>query len=334
LYKHAFHPGVQRAAGVDRLREAVYRRDPICAATARFFCFCCAAARRSRCPERIGEKEWEEKLTEYSPRHVESIPSQVLFLDAIAKEIGCLPDTRELLADPVLLAKLWSCTFNQASYRLTGPHSMRDVARSAIMREELPARSVSFAALFLAMSSFPSTVQPDHADLIEFPFVLEPELEKLVRASLETIASRAARHSPTPIASYGPARSESGHDALTQASESTMPPARRPTALSLRGGARRSQAVQARARGFLSGVASVGDAPSTGGAIFQLGEHDVASPQNAVAGAKFSRSCQRDSPLCSGLTSMACYGPHVLETETLRSNPRFDLDEIQLGKFR
>jgi hypothetical protein len=70
---------------------------------------------------------------------------------------------------------------------------MRNAARAAIMSEELPARSVSFVALFLAMSSLPGTVHPNDADVPEFPFVLEPELEKLVRASLETTASSAAR---------------------------------------------------------------------------------------------------------------------------------------------
>jgi len=124
---------------------------------------------------------------------LESIPSQVLYLDSIAKEIGCLPDTRELLADPLLLAKLWCCSFSQASYRLTGAHNMRNAARAAIMREELPARSATFVALFLAMSSLSSSDHPKDADLTEFPFVLEPELERVVRASLETTASRAAR---------------------------------------------------------------------------------------------------------------------------------------------
>jgi hypothetical protein len=167
---------------------------PICAEMqARYFALMCSG--KVRLPDDVRERikrerVWEEKFTEYSPRHVESIPSQVLYLDSIAKEIGCLPGTRELLADPLLLAKLWCCSFNQASYRLTGPHSMRGAARAAIMREELPARSVTFVSLFLAMSSLPSTVHPKDGDVPEFPFVLPPELEKLVRASLETTASR------------------------------------------------------------------------------------------------------------------------------------------------
>jgi hypothetical protein len=197
LYKHAFHPACHGRLALIGFTRPFTGGIPICAEMqARYFALLCS--RKVDLPadvrERIKrEKEWEEKLTEYSPRHVEAIPSQVLYLDSIAKEIGCLPDTRELLADPVLLAKLWCCSFNQASYRLTGPHSMRNAARAAIMSEELPARSVSFVALFLAMSSLPGTVHPNDADVPEFPFVLEPELEKLVRASLETTASSAAR---------------------------------------------------------------------------------------------------------------------------------------------
>lgn len=228
LYKHAFHPAYGGRLALIGFARPFTGGIPICAEMqARYFALLCS--RKVELPadvrERIArEKDWEEKFTEYSPRHVEAIPSQVLFLDSIAKEIGCLPDTRELLADPVLLAKLWSCTFNQASYRLTGPHSMRDVARSAIMKEDLPAKSISFAALFLAMSSLPSTVQPDSADVVEFPFVLEPELEKLVRASLEATASRAA-HSSKAIASYGPAHSQNVHDALShQTSKPTNAP--------------------------------------------------------------------------------------------------------------
>ena len=197
LYKHTFHPAYHGRLALIGFTRPFTGGIPICSEMqARYFALLCS--RKVDLPadvrERIKrEKEWEEKLTEYSPRHVESIPSQVLYLDSIAKEIGCLPDTRELLADPVLLAKLWCCTFNQASYRLTGPHSMRDAARAAIMSEELPARSVSFVALFLAMSSLPSAVHPNDGDVPEFPFVLEPELERLVRASLETAASSAAR---------------------------------------------------------------------------------------------------------------------------------------------
>ena len=197
LYKHAFHPACDGRLALIGFTRPFTGGIPICAEMqARYFAQLCSG--KVRLPadirERIErEKAWEEKFTEYSPSHVESIPSQVLYLDSIAKEIGCLPDARELLADPMLLAKLWCCSFNQASYRLTGPHSMRDTARAEIMREELPARSATFVSLFLAMSSLPSDVHPRDGDVPEFPFVLPPEIEKLVRATLEGTASRAAR---------------------------------------------------------------------------------------------------------------------------------------------
>ncbi|HJR71057.1 MAG TPA: NAD(P)-binding domain-containing protein [Gammaproteobacteria bacterium] len=200
LYKHAFHPACDGRLALIGFTRPFTGGIPICAEMqARYFALMCSG--KVRLPDDVREripreKAWEEKFTEYSPRHVEAIPSQVLYLDSIAKEIGCLPGTRELLADPLLLAKLWCCSFNQASYRLTGPHSMGSAARAAIMREELPARSVTFVSLFLAMSSLPSTVHPKDGDVPEFPFVLPPELEKLVRASLETTASRAGRFFP------------------------------------------------------------------------------------------------------------------------------------------
>jgi hypothetical protein len=197
LYKHAFHPACDGRLALIGFTRPFTGGIPICAEMqARYFALMCSG--KVRLPDDVRErikreKAWEEKLTEYSPHHVEAIPSQVLYLDSIAREIGCLPGMREVLADPLLLAKLWCCSFNQASYRLTGPHSMRSAARAAIMKEELPARSVTFVSLFLAMSSLPSAVHPNDADVPEFPFVLEPELEKVVRAALETTASRTPR---------------------------------------------------------------------------------------------------------------------------------------------
>ncbi|HEX5049492.1 MAG TPA: NAD(P)-binding domain-containing protein [Gammaproteobacteria bacterium] len=197
LYKHAFHPACDGRLAFIGFTRPFTGGIPICAEMqARYFALLCSG--KLRLPDDVREriereKAWEEKFMEYSPRQIESIPSQVLYLDSIAKEIGCLPDTRELLADPLLLAKLWCCSFNQMSYRLKGPHNMRDAARAAIMREELPARSPTFVALFLAMSSLSSSDHPRDADLIEFPFVLEPEIEGIVRASLEMTAQRAAR---------------------------------------------------------------------------------------------------------------------------------------------
>ena len=129
LYKHAFHPAHHGRLALIGFTRPFTGGIPICAEMqARYFALLCSGELKlpSDIEERITrDKEWEETFTEFSPRHVEAIPSQILFLDSIAKEIGCLPAARELLADPVLLAKLWCCSFNQASYRLTGRHSRR-----------------------------------------------------------------------------------------------------------------------------------------------------------------------------------------------------------------
>jgi hypothetical protein len=80
------------------------------------------------------------------------------------------------------------------------------------MREELPARSVPFVSLFLAMSSLPNTVHPNDSDVPEFPFALDPELERQVRASLESAASHAARV-------FGGGRRALPHDSTSVTSE-------------------------------------------------------------------------------------------------------------------
>jgi hypothetical protein len=43
------------------------------------------------------------------------------------------------------------------------------------------------------MSSLPSAVHPKDGDVPEFPFVMDSELERTVRASLEATASRTGR---------------------------------------------------------------------------------------------------------------------------------------------
>jgi hypothetical protein len=66
------------------------------------------------------------------------------------------------------------------------------------------------------MSALPSHVHPDDADVPEFPFVLPPELAKLVRETLEATASRAAlgerrvtaSPAPKPVSSLIPASGE------------------------------------------------------------------------------------------------------------------------------
>ncbi len=139
LYKHAFHPDLDGTLAIIGFARPFTGGIPICAEMqARYFALLCSGKKRlpADVRERIArEKAWEEAQTILSPRHTEAIPSQPLFTDAIAEEIGCLPKLSDLLLDPVLFIKLWFASFNQASYRLVGPHSDYEEARRRILAE-------------------------------------------------------------------------------------------------------------------------------------------------------------------------------------------------------
>jgi cation diffusion facilitator CzcD-associated flavoprotein CzcO len=139
LYKHAFHPDCDGTLAVIGFARPFTGGIPICAEMqARYFALLCSGKLRlpADVRQRIArEKEWEEAMTILSARHTEAIPSQPLFTDAIAKEIGCLPTTWDLLRDPVLFVKMWFASFDQASYRLVGPHSDPAEARRRIMED-------------------------------------------------------------------------------------------------------------------------------------------------------------------------------------------------------
>jgi hypothetical protein len=99
------------------------------------------------------EKAWEETWTALSPRHTEAIPAQTLFMDSIAKEIGCLLSTSDLIRNPRLLLTHWYSAFNQASYRVKGPHSMRDVALEELRSQGPYPFANSFMLAYLMVSS-------------------------------------------------------------------------------------------------------------------------------------------------------------------------------------
>jgi hypothetical protein len=106
---------------------------------ARYFALLCSDQIRlpHNVRERISrEKAWEESATMLSPRHTESIPSQAFFLDSMAREMGCLMSILELVIKPRLLVRHWFYPFNQACYRLVGPHSNYDVALKEIMSDK------------------------------------------------------------------------------------------------------------------------------------------------------------------------------------------------------
>jgi hypothetical protein len=173
LFKHSIHPDHNGTLALIGFVRPFSGGIPICAEMqARYFALLCSKKRRL--PEDVNaqiqeEKAWEEKWTELSPRHFEAIPSQIFFLDSIAKEIGCLPTCQEIVKDPALMMKMWFYTFNQACYRLTGPHSMRDEAVRAIMSEDLPGEKLISMFLFMASSLLPPHAHPKDQELLLTP---------------------------------------------------------------------------------------------------------------------------------------------------------------------
>jgi dimethylaniline monooxygenase (N-oxide forming) len=138
LYKHAFHPDHGGTLALIGFVRPFTGGIPVCAEMqARYFAALCSG--KVKLPadvrDRIArEKAWEEAHTILSPRHTEAIPSQPLFTDSIAKELGCLVKLSDLVFDPVLFVKHWFGSFNQSSYRLVGAHRLPD-ARARVMDE-------------------------------------------------------------------------------------------------------------------------------------------------------------------------------------------------------
>lgn len=173
LYKHSIHPQFDGTLAFIGFARPYSGGIPICAEMqARYFALICSGARKlpSDIDEQIKvEKAWEERFTRLSPQHSQTIPSQIFFLDSIAREIGCLPTCKEMLDDPELLVKMWFHTFNQACYRLCGPHSMREEAIASIKSEELPGRSIASMFAFIASSLLPPHVHPRDQLMIQSP---------------------------------------------------------------------------------------------------------------------------------------------------------------------
>ncbi|SOJ52496.1 Phenylacetone monooxygenase [Mycobacterium simulans] len=164
LYKHAFHPDHGGRLALIGFVRPFSGGIPICAEMqARYFALLCSGKLElpSDVIDRIkADKAWEEKWTELSPRHSEAVPSLVLFLDSIAKDIGCMPTCEQLVDEPELLVKLWFHSFNQLCYRIVGPHSMRGDAKKSLMNEKLPGDSLLSMFYFMASSLWPHHVRP------------------------------------------------------------------------------------------------------------------------------------------------------------------------------
>jgi hypothetical protein len=165
LYKHAFFPEHDGTLALIGFVRPFTGGIPVCAELqARYFALLCSGKRRLPADVRTRiarEKAWEEACTSRSPRHTESVPSQALFCDGIAREIGCLMSVRELVTSPRLLVRQWFYAFNQASYRLQGPHALRETALRELMSDAPGPMGGSVPiVIFSLLSMLPRFVHP------------------------------------------------------------------------------------------------------------------------------------------------------------------------------
>jgi dimethylaniline monooxygenase (N-oxide forming) len=169
LYKHCFHPDHGgRLAVIGHVRP-FSGGIPMCAEMqARYFAQLCSG--RLSLPANLEavieqEKQWEDFWTSCSPRHPEALPSQIMFLDSIAKEVGCLLTPGELMRSPRLLVRHWFGSFNQACYRLKGPHAMPKVARAQVLAPEFPGDMVIHIPFFLLLLVLPHFMHPKNINI-------------------------------------------------------------------------------------------------------------------------------------------------------------------------
>lgn len=167
LYKHSIHPDHGgRLAFMGFVRPYTGGIPVVAEMQARYFALLCSG--RHQLPadlrDRIErEKVWEDGIVALSPRHPETIPSRTLFVDAIAKEIGCLMPVSKLMFRPRLLVRHWFYPFNQACYRLTGPHADPEMATREMMRDAIGPLTMTVATLFLLPLQFlPRSVHPKY----------------------------------------------------------------------------------------------------------------------------------------------------------------------------
>lgn len=165
LYKHFVHPEHDGTAVFIGFVRPFSGGIPICAEMqARYFARLCSGKLTlpSNIDERIGrEKEWEEHWTALSPGHTEAIPSQVLYLDALAREIGCLVPAWRMMLNPRLFIQLWFGSFNQSCYRIVGPHKLGRAALDDLYSETVENRWQMAGQLALLQLA-PRRVHPKH----------------------------------------------------------------------------------------------------------------------------------------------------------------------------
>jgi hypothetical protein len=167
LYKHAFYPEHDGRLALIGFVRPFTGGIPVCAEMqARYFAQLCSG--KLRLPgdvrARIAkDKAWEERWTNLSPRHTEAIPAQALFMDSLAKEIGCLVSLPDLIRSPRLFLTQWYSAFNQASYRIVGPHSLREEALAELESQGPYPFANALMLLYLMVTSIlPSFVRVKH----------------------------------------------------------------------------------------------------------------------------------------------------------------------------
>ena len=165
LYRHFLHPDHQGTAAFIGFVRPFSGGIPIVAEMqARYFARVCSG--ELQLPDNLDEaiaveKAWEEHWTALSPRATEATPSQVLYLDALAREIGCLIPMRKLIVNPKLFVQLWFGSFNQSCYRVVGPHNLGAAALEDLYAE--PAENLKEMAFRMsALRLLPSSVHPKH----------------------------------------------------------------------------------------------------------------------------------------------------------------------------
>jgi hypothetical protein len=180
LYKHGFFPEHGgRVALIGFVRPFSGGIPPCAEMQARYFAQLCSnkLTLPSNVHEQIrAEKAWEEQWTSLSPGATEAIPSQAMFMDSIAKEIGCLMPMSELIMKPTLFVRHWFYPFNQVCYRLRGPHSFYDEAVKELMSDVPGSWTKPKKRLMLMrLLMLPSSMHPKYLGLT--PHVPEDALE-------------------------------------------------------------------------------------------------------------------------------------------------------------
>ncbi|MCX2932567.1 NAD(P)-binding domain-containing protein [Mycobacterium sp. CVI_P3] len=165
LYKHFLLPDHQGTVAFIGLIRPFSGGIPVCAEMqARYFARVCSG--KQRVPDHLDEliardKQWEDHWTSLSPNQTESIPSQVLYLDALAREIGCLVPMSKMLFNPKLFIQLWFGSFNPSSYQIVGPHNLGSAALTDLYSEPVENRR-DMVLRHIVLQLAPPSFHPKH----------------------------------------------------------------------------------------------------------------------------------------------------------------------------